>query len=1027
LVVADVAAQDDRILLAVHEEPVIRRRPVPLRGQVWSVGSGDPSSQDELLSHLLESEPREGTLIVPIVGAPGTGKSHLIRWLHAAIGDHPGLVVRHIPREGTSLPDVVDLIFEDVEGAEFDRLRSELEAFRRTTHAVERSELPVERSEQRERVANWLVLRISDLLQYGMQTPWRRAREIPEATRTALCNEDVLPALLTDVEIRKQLVREGGSVHRLAKDIIDGYDRPEGEDEEELGFREEDLLSLRVARGIGQHAAHALLNLKLPGKADAAARLMSDALDVAAAGVIGIGSGSLTKLLEQFRLALARDGKQLLLLFEDIAIARGLQVDLVDAMTTPARRKNKEPLCTMRVAVAITSTYWEEQAPETLSTRAHSWHADMFDLDVPQREAEDRAPNLIGRYLNAARIGIEELKARSVSEILAGVENVCEKCPLHARDSCHPTFGKASNGYGLYPLTLTAARRLSRLSDERSRPRLVLSEVVEPILDQKSAVDERRFPSSPEWQKVVETAVERRVLAEIPIDQLEALEHVELDEADRERAKTVLRTWLDETEDGDDVLKALNLPVSLLSSTSDSTDTDRRTRQDKTEPQTDDDGAGRRGGKRRRPRDDPDDRTIQEWAAGAITLRVSLARELRRAIWDELRVGVRWNELGSNRAGVLELLDIRAPAQQIMNVAVNIANSAGGGALGSTVESLVTLEPNAANARLLLAFHRRRRLADPTSLDSEDLARIRSFVARAEGDVAHRLDTLLRGPRYLTDVAKLMTYAAAPLASLLGFDGKPRFEEVLKATETNPAAPEARERSWMDLWSSALEQHRYAVTIIRNAATRSQGEVSAPTVIDLTLFDERALENDPAGITRPPRNEVVRKLHEELRALAERAVPDESAAIRARLLEIAGHVGEEESLPLKSISDEIEQTISITADAQLLRPREDVDALRAIRLPTSGDAAKAVQAAWVAVRAAERGPSLDALVRLATVDVVLLDTVRNYLSLAAGIIEASTAAALEAIPRDGAGSNSARGEHVRASVAALLDRCEELQ
>ena len=107
---------------------------------------------------------------------------------------------------------------------------------------------------------------------------------------------------------------------------------------------------------------------------------------------------------------MAAAGKQLVLLFEDIAIARGLQLDLVDAMTTPARRAGEAPLCTMRIALAVTSNYWEEQAPATLATRARGWDAEMFDLDVPRTEAVDRAPDLIGRYMNAARFGIEAIR-----------------------------------------------------------------------------------------------------------------------------------------------------------------------------------------------------------------------------------------------------------------------------------------------------------------------------------------------------------------------------------------------------------------------------------------------------------------------------------------------------------------------------------------------------------------------------------------------------------------------------------------
>ena len=99
----------------------------------------------------------------------------------------------------------------------------------------------------------------------------------------------------------------------------------------------------------------------------------------------------LNDLLSRFRRLLANNDQELVLLFEDIAIARGLQLDLVDALTTPGRRPGKPDLCVLRVALAVTKTYWEE-APETLSTRAYAWQSEMFDMDLPADEAARRAP-----------------------------------------------------------------------------------------------------------------------------------------------------------------------------------------------------------------------------------------------------------------------------------------------------------------------------------------------------------------------------------------------------------------------------------------------------------------------------------------------------------------------------------------------------------------------------------------------------------------------------------------------------------
>ena len=447
-------------------------------------GLARPATQRDLLEHFLGPAPAEGTLIVPLIGAPGTGKSHLIRWLKAALPTDDRYEIRHIPREGTSLPSVVELIFAGVDGPEFDELRSQVAEFRRSLDALDAGE-------RLERVATRLMLRMAELLEFS-QVPWRRAKDVAEDVRAALCDRTVLPALLTDAVVRGKLTREGGAVYRIARDIVLGYVKEEDEDEEELGFRESDLL-LAGLRGTSPYAARALVSLRLPGNTDAAVRILSDALDQASAEVIPTGSVSLSELLRRFRRHLAQQDRELVLLFEDIAIARGLQQDLIDALTTPGRREGEEPLCTLRVALAVTSSYWEEQAPETLSTRAHAWGAEMFDMDVPADEAVDRAPDLVGRYLNAARIGTDVLLVRRAEDLADHVENACIGCPY--RERCHPAFGTTSDGFGLFPLTSSAVRRLSALADRRSRPRLVLSEVVAPTLAQWEVTNEHRFPS----------------------------------------------------------------------------------------------------------------------------------------------------------------------------------------------------------------------------------------------------------------------------------------------------------------------------------------------------------------------------------------------------------------------------------------------------------------------------------------------------------------------------------------------------
>src|SRR3954447_24328237 len=99
LVVADVAAQHEQVMLAVHQPQSMLSLPIVERGMPSHSVDAVEFTQDDLLTHLIDGDSAEGTLIVPIIGAPGTGKSHLVRWLAASIPGRPDLVVRHVPRE----------------------------------------------------------------------------------------------------------------------------------------------------------------------------------------------------------------------------------------------------------------------------------------------------------------------------------------------------------------------------------------------------------------------------------------------------------------------------------------------------------------------------------------------------------------------------------------------------------------------------------------------------------------------------------------------------------------------------------------------------------------------------------------------------------------------------------------------------------------------------------------------------------------------------------------------------------------
>lgn len=999
LVVAEVAAQTDELLLAVHRPPELRVLPVPQQGTVPQPGSGETSNQKALLAHVVEAEAPEKTLIVPVIGAPGTGKSHLVRWMLAALPDREDLVVRHIPREGTSLPQVVTTIFDGLEGDVFDDLRNAM------AQSVAADDGKLGHDDRIERVATRLLSRMAEDFEYDESIRWEVSRDVDQAIRQALTG--LLPTLLREQGVLERLRRPGGAAYRLAKLIVEGQDTEEHMSDERLGFTADDVEDISAVRGLGAAAMRALNVVRMPGQATIAAAVLTDALNHAAPEVIGLRSASLVELLRVFRQRLQQEGKQLLLLFEDIAIARGLQADLVDALTTVGKRQGSPELCTLRVVMAVTTTYWEE-APGTLSTRARGWRAQMFSLDVQKEESEVQAVSLIGRYLNAARIGQGVLEERSTEELLGGVENACEHCPVRPR--CHPVFGKTADGHGLFPLTAKAAVTLGRLADEALRPRAVLTEVVSDVVASAEDVTAGRFPQSAAWRRAADEAVSARRLGEMPFPWLSRLEDIS-DNAEQARARLVLRAWPEPGEPADPLLRELGLAVTV----DDAGEVPRpkvarvKPSRGETETTTGEDAS------RRPPDEEQWVQELQRWGGGAVRLTQHPAREARNLVWSALDNGIRWYELGENPTAVKKLLGLTG--MQVQNIAVDLEGTEAGRALSTSGSTLVTFQRTAANASTLIALFDQSKGRRPSL---EGLARIENLIE--DGESAARA-ALTKGPAsaaHMTGLAKLLTISALPLSRRLTTSGRPIFDTAMTAIDS-AEVESPRATAWTRAARAAEDRHRRTLERLTAATTRTQGRGGAPTATDHAATDRKALRDDPYGLKVMPGSPEDLQHHSQLVELLREAVAAEGQRLRQDLEAIAAHTGAESSLPWQTMLIAAEEAMAAAARRGVLRPENLLAQIRDYQTPSPEDAAKAVTDAWVAVHAAHKDNLPDATYRLAMVDTAMVSAMREHLDRTSRVLRESAESAAAAL-RARAVTGHVAGDEIRTTVAEVLGR-----
>ena len=438
-------------------------------------------TEAELLEDFLQRPTNNGVLVMPVLGASGAGKSHLVRWVHANTSPQRGRRVIYLPKDSTSLAGVVGKLLIDLEGPPFDDIRRDVGKLGRevTRDALER--------------------RLLDQLAESL-----RVAEPSTPQERALVGENGLYLLLHDPFFRAHLLRPGALVPRRAAHAIDG--RGTDEPDVPLQFTVDDLPSdaLDVTKAavvsqrlFGQLVANDALK-------PAAVELLNRHLDVAVMQAADLGVGRLQQAFLAIRRALTADGEEIVLLVEDFALVQGIQRDLLDAILETSQRDGRTVLAPIRTLLAVTTGYYASLV-DTVRTRIESSSPVRYELRVSlghnaesAERTEQHVVDFVGRYLNAARLGRARIEDGSAQDA-ATIENFCEQCPV--REPCHTGFGTASTGHGLYPYNRTALLRAVRASSptaepDEFNPRSALARVVRHVLTEYvSALEHREFPN----------------------------------------------------------------------------------------------------------------------------------------------------------------------------------------------------------------------------------------------------------------------------------------------------------------------------------------------------------------------------------------------------------------------------------------------------------------------------------------------------------------------------------------------------
>lgn len=455
---AELASRD--IFLAVHSEyPLPAVNPAArdaIKSPQWAL------NPHAFLQEFLSSDRHH--VQVAVDGDSGSGKSHLIRWIELNIPDDPGRYLISIPRSGISLRGIIECILTVLPEQEAQPYRDRL------NQAGDEQSTP---KHLEERLLSEIALAID------MDEPL--TDDNPDLETELIKG---LPNLFHDPYLRSHFRRTGGIVGQLANQVLSGSSEyVPAEERREFSIADLPLTGIQTVK-MSRAACDIADFLRLDRDSQLmAVEIINRNLNRAIGQVLNFTGDRLIRLLNEVRRHLRMQGKELVLLIEDLARCQGLDLALLDALIDEGNDDNG--LCTLRWAVAMTTGYYERMK-DTVKTRMNF----VLHMDLPT-SGEHRLVNefsivaFAARYLNAVRLNPEELNiwAARPNKDRGNPPVACETCKY--RTPCHNAFG-AVDSIGLYPFNkyalINMLRRLDSRLDERFNPRVLVKDVLAEVL-----------------------------------------------------------------------------------------------------------------------------------------------------------------------------------------------------------------------------------------------------------------------------------------------------------------------------------------------------------------------------------------------------------------------------------------------------------------------------------------------------------------------------------------------------------------
>lgn len=452
------------------------------------------------------ADPRRRHAFAVVRGEPGSGKSHLIRWLSV-----------EWPREnGKDIVLLLQRASANLEGS-LRELRSKLSSTA-PAYASIIGDLGTRQTKSFEgKLADFISKLTNSLRPDYLENPpsdvgfcqsnspadilasppVQRSWQAPRRVLRIMTNEDGTrdseTAAFSPYEM-PDLVRFKADVHSVkAQQLLN-----------RINHESTVLEELRAAEWAAdevllQHAEKAPFSIGLT-------RALNARTNAAIQESLGVPATKLKEIFFELRRAMKRDGRRLVLLLEDITAFQGLDDALIDVLV--ADSNTNDELCDQISVVGLTPNYYRDHLQANYNQRiTHNISlgdaADGSLEDVASFRSAEARSTFVATYLSAARAGPEAIEAWAARSRANGDRgappNPCDACAR--RPDCHAVFG-ARGGIGLFPFTEQAvqtffsALKTSHDGGNWQTPRGMIQGVLTPTLTRPQVLDAGRYPGN---------------------------------------------------------------------------------------------------------------------------------------------------------------------------------------------------------------------------------------------------------------------------------------------------------------------------------------------------------------------------------------------------------------------------------------------------------------------------------------------------------------------------------------------------